>query len=537
VSIARPPEPSRPARRSVAGRSHSHPGSPGRERPPVPASRLWRYLLVLVALIGLPTAPLRAQEPKGDLSPQQRQEIERFCADCHAMPGPQAFPKAAWMDEVRRGFKFYANSGRSDLAVPRVLDVARFFRDAAPDKIPLPDGAVTPFPSQPRFQRQVFPPLEPGAQPSISFLKRLDLTPGTPPWLVACDMKSGTVLKWNGLQAEVPWATVGQLGHPSHAEVCDLDADGALDLVVADLGTFTPSDKLAGRVVWMRRTGPLTFETRELQTGIGRVADVEPGDFDGDGDLDLIVAEFGWQKAGRILLLRNSGSRSEPRFELEEVDPRHGTIHVPPTDWNGDGHLDFVALISQEHEVVETFLNDGTGKFRSERVFSADEPSWGSSGIQLVDLDRDGDLDVLCTNGDTFDSFHLKPFHSVFWLENEGKFPFRKRHLTNLPGVHRAIAADLDNDGDLDVAACALLPGRLTRRQQGLSFDAVIWLEQTAPGEFTRQALKHGGADHAALEAVDLDDDGLLDLVVGSFAEQPGNGPVEIFWNRPPAKR
>ena len=453
------------------------------------------------------------------------------------MPGADAFPKSAWMDEVRRGFKFYANSGRSDLAVPKVLDVAKFFRDAAPDKIPLPSGAVTPLPARSRFQRQVFHSVEPGAQPAVSFLTQLPLTPGAAPWLLACDMKSGHVLKWQGLRADPIWQPLAQLDHPSHAQVCDLDADGALDLVVADLGTFTPSDKLAGRVVWLRRTGDAALESQVLQADLGRVADVQPGDFDGDGDLDLVVAEFGWQKAGRVLLLRNLGNSRVPKFAPEEVDSRHGTIHVPTVDLNGDGHLDFIALISQEHEVVEAFLNDGAGSFRTERLFSAEEPSWGSSGIQLVDLDQDGDLDVLCTNGDTFDSFHLKPFHGVFWLENTGHYPLTKHPLTNLPGVHRAIAADLDNDGDLDIAACALLPGRLTRRQQGVSFDAVIWLEQTAPGKFTRQTLKHSGADHAALEAIDLDGDGLLELIVGSFAEKPGDGQVEIFWNRPTAIR
>ena len=499
--------------------------------------RLVFSLCVSLGILAGMQSATHGDEATSLLTAAQRTEIEGFCADCHAMPGAGAFPKSAWMDEVRRGFKFYANSGRTDLAVPKVLDVAKFFRDAAPDKIPLPSGAVTPLPERPRFQRQVFPPGEPGSQPAVSSLGQLSLTAGTPPWLVACDMKSGQVLKWQGLQADPVWQPVARLDHPSHAQVCDLDADGALDLVVADLGTFTPSDKLSGRVVWLRRTGESAFEPQVLQSDIGRVADVQPGDFDGDGDLDLVVAEFGWQKAGRVLLLRNGGSPQSPKFSREEVDPRHGTIHVPPVDLNGDGHLDFIALISQEHEVVEAFLNDGTGTFRTERLFAAGEPSWGSSGIQLVDLDLDGDLDVLCTNGDTFDSFHLKPFHGVFWLENTGKFPFTVHPLTNLPGVHRAVAADLDNDGDLDIAACALLPGRLTRRQQGVSFDAVIWLEQTAPGQFARQTLKHGGADHAALEAIDLDGDGLLELVVGSFAEKPGEGLVEIFWNRPAGSR
>jgi len=495
------------------------------------------FVFVAVGIVGRCPPAAHGDDGPSTLSAVQRTEIERFCADCHAMPGAAAFPKSAWMDEVRRGFKFYANSGRSDLAVPRVLDVAKFFRDAAPDKIPLPPGAVTPLPERSRFQRQVFPPVEPGGQPAVSFLSQLPLTRGEAPWLLACDMKSGQVLKWRGLGSDPIWKPVAQLDHPSHAQLCDLDADGALDLVVADLGTFTPSDKLAGRVVWLRRVGEGSFEPQVLQADLGRVADVQPGDFDGDGDLDLVVAEFGWQKAGRVLLLRNLGNPQVPKFALEEIDPRHGTIHVPTVDLNGDGHLDFIALISQEHEVVEAFLNDGTGSFRTERLFSAGEPSWGSSGIQLVDLDQDGDLDVLCTNGDTFDSFHLKPFHGVFWLENTGKYPWTKHPVTNLPGVHRAIAADLDNDGDLDIAACALLPGRLTRRQQGVSFDAVIWLEQTAPGQFTRQTLKHGGADHAALEAIDLDGDGLLELVVGSFAEKPGDGLVEIFWNRPAASR
>ncbi|MFN9375349.1 MAG: FG-GAP-like repeat-containing protein [Planctomycetaceae bacterium] len=323
------------------------------------------FVFVAVGIVGRCPPAAHGDDGPSTLSAVQRTEIERFCADCHAMPGAAAFPKSAWMDEVRRGFKFYANSGRSDLAVPRVLDVAKFFRDAAPDKIPLPPGAVTPLPERSRFQRQVFPPVEPGGQPAVSFLSQLPLTRGEAPWLLACDMKSGQVLKWRGLGSDPIWKPVAQLDHPSHAQLCDLDADGALDLVVADLGTFTPSDKLAGRVVWLRRVGEGSFEPQVLQSDLGRVADVQPGDFDGDGDLDLVVAEFGWQKAGRVLLLRNLGNPQVPKFALEEIDPRHGTIHVPTVDLNGDGHLDFIALISQEHEVVEAFLNDGTGSFRT----------------------------------------------------------------------------------------------------------------------------------------------------------------------------
>jgi hypothetical protein len=205
---------------------------------------------------------------------------------------------------------------------------------------------------------------------------------------------------------------------------------------------------------------------------------------------------------------------------------------VPAADLGGDGRLDFVALISQEHEVVEAFLNYGQGGFRTKRIFSANEPAFGSSGIQLVDLDLDGDLDVLYTNGDTFDSFYLKPYHSIRWLENRGSYPFEDHELALMPGVHRALACDLDGDGDLDIVACALLPERLLGRQSAAEFDALVWLEQTEPGEFTRHRIEKGPPClHAAMEVGDFDGDGDVDLAVGTFGDSLSQPAIAVWWN------
>ncbi|MCU0717969.1 MAG: hypothetical protein MUD03_17765, partial [Pirellula sp.] len=61
--------------------------------------------------------------------------IERFCSDCHALPNPNSFEKDIWHEEVRKGFEFYARSGRNDLELPTIEEVVRYYRERAPEKI------------------------------------------------------------------------------------------------------------------------------------------------------------------------------------------------------------------------------------------------------------------------------------------------------------------------------------------------------------------------------------------------------------------
>jgi hypothetical protein len=283
----------------------------------------------------------------------------------------------------------------------------------------------------------------------------------------------------------------------------------------------------------MRSRPDGTYQAVPLATGLPRVADVEAGDFDGDGDLDLVVAAFGWRKVGAILLLENRTTDwTRPVFETHVVDTRTGAIHVPVTDLDGDGRLDFVALISQQHETVSAFLGDGKGNFREETIDRAPHPAWGSSGILLVDLDGDKDLDVLVTNGDMLDDFQLKPYHGIRWLENLGRFPFVPHDLAPFFGALRAQAADLDGDGDMDIVACSLVQLARTAGEQSPSRDlpSLVWLEQTAAGRFERHTLETGGR-HLSLDLGDADGDGDVDIVVAnSLSGTPGF--VEVWANR-----
>jgi hypothetical protein len=339
-------------------------------------------------------------------------------------------------------------------------------------------------------------------------------------------MGHGVVLLGDPARKPGELRQIATIPNPDHAEMVDLDKDGKQDLIVADLGDFLPADHEKGTVVWLRQTGPLVFEKVTLVDKLARTADVQAADFDGDGDLDLVVGAFGWHTVGGTFLYENdTADWKQPRFEGFPIDARPGPVHVPIVDMNADGRPDFVLLLTQQYERIIAYLNRGPGRgFRAEEIFKAIVPIWGSSGIQVLDFDGDKDLDVLATNGDSLDDFTVKPFHGVRWFENEGEYPFEQHDLAVMPGVHRAQAADMDGDGDLDVVACAFLPSaehpsfQLIQRQGSLEpFTSVGWMEQTKPGVFVLRALERGKLTHATLDLGDYDGDGDVDLVVGNF--------------------
>ncbi len=473
------------------------------------------------------------------LTESTRQQIVQFCGACHVLPAAEHFPKAAWHHEVQRGFQFYTDSGRTDLDPPPQQAVVAYYQTTAPDKLIIPPVVSSSKPSPVKFRIAKFPQGDDPATPqrsTISAVNWLHRGAGQTGELFCSDMRRGEILKLELGREALQAKLFAKVPHPVAVRVCDLDGDKQTELVVADLGSFLPTDHELGAVWWFP-TGEGEPKGVPILIGVGRVADVQPVDVDGDGDQDVLVAEFGWHKTGGIHLLENvKFEGAKAIFRKRILDPRPGTIHLPIADLNNDRRPDFVALISQEHESVVgcmNFLQDGLVQFQPTVFDQPQDPSIGSSGLSLVDLDRDGDLDVLVTNGDSFDSFYIKPAHGIQWMENQGDLKFVRHHITPMPGAHRALAGDLDGDGDVDIVAAAFLPKELRTQQPETEFDSLILLEQTEPGKFERHRLEAGQCHHTAMELADFDSDGDLDLAVSNFTELQEDNlpPLAVWWN------
>lgn len=458
------------------------------------------------------------QSPPVVLDKETESRIVAFCSDCHALPRPESFPRDAWYEKVRKGYHYFSRSGRDDLDPPPVYQTVAYFRSRAPEELEFPVPVEADTELRAKFRVERLSRQREAVLQASSHLHWLRLASDETPVLVACDMRRGSVATVDLGNPARPCQVLAQLDNPCHVEPCDLDGDHATDLVVSDLGSYFPDDHDRGRVVWLRPQGPAhSYEEIVVASGLGRVADARPADVDGDGDLDLIVAEFGMYRTGKIALARNVAAPGEqPRFELEEISRSPGPIHVPVCDLDHDGYPDFVALVSQEDEHVEAYLNRQDGRFNRRVLWAAPDLTFGSSGIELVDLDQDGDLDVLYTNGDAFDNGFVNPSHGVQWLENLGNLQFAYHRLTDLTGAYRALAGDIDLDGDLDIIATAWLPPAFLPASANKRPPAsIICLEQTEPGVFVRHTLETGSPYYPTLEMADFDNDGDLDFAVG----------------------
>jgi hypothetical protein len=309
--------------------------------------------------------------------------------------------------------------------------------------------------------------------------------------------------------------TIGaEIGAPAHAQAIDVDGDRDLDVLVASLGVLLPSNAKIGSLLVLENDGRQRFRKRLILEKVSRVSDARGADLDGDGDVDFAVAQFGYHD-GETRWVENLGGW---RFASHNLQNLSGPINAEPADMDGDGDLDIVSLVAQEWEEVYVFVNQGGGKFEPRLVFGSSNEDFGSSWITTVDLDRDGDVDMLYSNGDAFDYSPARgrSWHGVQWLENRGGLAFQVHRIADFPGASSPVAADLDQDGDFDVVAVTPYNDPADAAAQ-----SIIWLENNGRMQFARRDVASSPGRLITVAAGDMDGDGRPDLVTGGLHLTP----------------
>jgi FG-GAP-like repeat len=351
----------------------------------------------------------------------------------------------------------------------------------------------------------------PDDRPLVAQVSVADLDSDGLPDVIACDAAANRVTWIRQAPAGTFTETVlAEVAGPAHAHAVDLDRDGDLDIAVASLGVLFPNNAPIGSVIVLENDGRQVFTRRVLVEKVARVSDVRAGDLDGDGDLDLAVAQFGYDQ-GETRWMENLGGW---KFTSHPLQALSGPINAEIADADGDGDLDIISLVSQEWEEIYVFANDGRGHFTPSRIFGASNEDFGSSWISLADLDKDGDVDVVYSNGDAFD--YAPPtgrgWNGLQWLENRGNLTFRYRRIGDFSGASSPQPVDMDGDGDMDVALVSAYNN--WDRPEALS---LAWFENDGAMDFTLRPVTGTPTHLITLAVGDMDKDGRPDLVTGGM--------------------
>ncbi len=280
------------------------------------------------------------------------------------------------------------------------------------------------------------------------------------------------------------------------------------ELLLLEMGIMDPNDRRKGKLFQIKANQQPAVLLDSLQ----RPVEFAQFDCNEDGTLDFLLCNYG-NELGRLAWYDGKTHQEQVIKQLPGVR----VVYI--RDLDQDGKKDIIVLMCQARESVLVFYNRGKGKFKEEKLLEF-PPVYGSSFIDLADMNQDGYLDILYTNGDNADySYSLKPYHGLRIYLNDGKNHFKEQYFYPAYGASKAIAADFDADGDLDIAMIAFFNEPETQPNSGFLF-----FENQGKLKFKVSSFAHADQDKwLVMDVGDLDGDKKPDIVLGSFFK-PGLG-------------
>ena len=297
----------------------------------------------------------------------------------------------------------------------------------------------------------------------------------------------------------------------------DVDSDGDLDLFVGVLGgAFNPNlTTIRNFHFYEQVDGDFIHRTERFiyTLDVGSESIPSFADLDGDGDLDLLLAnklDPDDPQTSRLYYFENVGSARDPSFRQRAHIPLFTMYHYAPAlgDLDGDGDLDM--LVGTWNRGVALYVNEGS---RTEHKFVLRDTTLvrltrgSNSAPALTDVDGDGDLDLFIGESSGELNFYRNvgtPLAPLFELVTD--------HFGDIDVGRRSFPAfaDVDGDGDEDLLLGREEGGVLLYRREGSAANGepIFVLDST----FTLPLPRY-----STPSLVDIDGDGDLDVFSGGL--------------------
>jgi hypothetical protein len=333
------------------------------------------------------------------------------------------------------------------------------------------------------------------------------------------------------LWVDVTTATIGATKYwTNKVEIADLNEDGRPDLLFANGGDYSaPGAPEPNQVFFNSGANARFLEVTERVLGatpdLARV--IKARDLNADGFTDIVVGTT-YQTQSRLYLGSGKGVFTEvTRAHLPQLPLSIGDLEAGDVD--GDGDLDLVLAdwgagnnMTNDGGLTRLWLNDGAARFTDATATRLPAVrirfSWD---LELVDVDNDADLDVLVSCKRCAGS-------SLFRNDGTGNFADDGRALPQYTNNYEFEPMDLDGDGFLDLVT--LNDGEIVAENASSRREHVF--RNDGKGRF-RDATQawwpdaaNVGEDDNMTAFLDVDSDGDADFVIGSLS-----GPDRLLVN------
>jgi ATP:corrinoid adenosyltransferase len=230
--------------------------------------------------------------------------------------------------------------------------------------------------------------------------------------------------------------------------VGDFTGDGNLDIVTANDGTGSGTVSVLlgnGKGAFTAATG----SPYPVDPVVGSLTAVAVGDFTGDGNLDIVTADFNYDNndgTGTVSVLLGNGKGAFTVATGSPYPVGGGPRGVAVGDFNHDGNLDIVTA-NFDDGTVSVLLGNGKGAFTA-ATGSPYPVGGGPRGVAVGDFNHDGNLDIVTANGDGTVSVWLGNGKGTFTTKRT--FTVGTSSASGTSSFPAAAAGDFTNDGYLD---------------------------------------------------------------------------------------
>ena len=472
-----------------------------------------------------PVEPERREEPSlrredlPKLTPELIADAENLvmgsCSRCHAPLATDVLPRPAWEKAILAMADMAGETGQVPATPEEIAIALHWYEQQAPEQL-----EYFRYPPEQRLEFETYELTPRGLEaeriPAVSDIMMVRGDRGRPEGILVSELRSRRLmfLPYGNVNSSelLPYLGAVEFNYPASLSQADVDGKGRMDILVSSMGGMNPSNDVDGGS-WVILRSDQGIEVQPLGGAMARACDLKGADFDDDGDTDFVVCSFGFRGPGKLFWLKSI----QGQYVVKELDQRDGFVAAIIDDVDGDDDEDIIALLSQEHEVLIQYTNGGMGNFEPKVLLTFPHAAWGSSDLQRVDIDRDGDRDLILVNGDTLDDNTPKPTHGIRWVERKGDQYVEVHEILLLPGCERAAPGDLDGDGDLDMVGAAFFPQLPV--DQWHKWDSVVWAENLTGDAKSWQihTLEVGNPVHSAVLLDDVDQDGMVDVILGNY--------------------